>query len=468
MKYTLNLSGRQHKHIESHLFPGDGKEAAALLLCGRRWGCRSRGLVAKQVVPIPYVGCSIRTENRIEWPTREFLLPLVEQIESDRLGIVLLHSHPTGLPAFSATDDASDRKLFRSIYGWFDDYGYHASAIMLPGGRIFGRVVTESAEFLPLSSVRVAGDDIRVWRSSGCAPASSDFEERVEQAFGTGTLRLLRGLTAAVVGCSGTGSVLVEQLMRTCVGNLILVDPELVEATNLSRMPQATMEDARAGRPKVDVLSRHVSAVGLGTRVETFSMNVADPAAARAVASADVVFGCMDSVEGRHVLSLLASAYLLPYFDLGTDIRADGQGGVSHVTAAAHYIQPGGSSLLSREVYTPEQLKSAAYRRTNPELYEGRVAEGYLPGLQENQPAVITLNSLAVSLAIADFLARLHGFRLDPNSHFASQIFSLTHGVYDAKPDSGTCPFFLSWTGAGDEVLGYIQNQQVVGKECPG
>ena len=33
---TLTLTGDQHDHLQSFLFPGDGKEAVAIMLCGRR------------------------------------------------------------------------------------------------------------------------------------------------------------------------------------------------------------------------------------------------------------------------------------------------------------------------------------------------------------------------------------------------------------------------------------------------
>jgi hypothetical protein len=44
-------------------------------------------------------------------------------------------------PQHSETDDEADRRLFPSIYGWMDSNYPHASAIMLPSGRIIGRTV---------------------------------------------------------------------------------------------------------------------------------------------------------------------------------------------------------------------------------------------------------------------------------------------------------------------------------------
>jgi hypothetical protein len=35
MRYAFRLTDQQHTTLQGHLFPGDGLEAAALVLCGR-------------------------------------------------------------------------------------------------------------------------------------------------------------------------------------------------------------------------------------------------------------------------------------------------------------------------------------------------------------------------------------------------------------------------------------------------
>ena len=99
--------------------------------------------------------------------------------------------------------------------------------------------------------------------------------------------------------------------------------------------------------------------MGLGTSVRTLASTLFDSAVVRELASCDVLFGCMDTVDGRHLLNKLAAFYLIPYFDLGVKIEADGLGGVNQVCGSVHYLQPGGSSLLSRHVYSLEQVRAA-------------------------------------------------------------------------------------------------------------
>ena len=248
---------------------------------------------------------------------------------------------------------------------------------------MIGREVDERGEFRALASINVVGDDLSFWSSDAQRTVVPEFGRRVAQTFGSGTYDRLRRLRVAVVGCSGTGSPVIEQLARNCVGTLVLVDPDRVEEKNLNRIINATMEDAEHGRFKVDVAARAISEMGLGTAVETHHVSLFDPSAVSAVAACDVVFGCMDSVDGRHILNKLATFYLLPYFDLGVKLEADGKGGVDQVCGTVHYLQPGGSSLLSRHVYTMEQVRAAGLLRTDPAAYRAQLEDGYIRGVQK-------------------------------------------------------------------------------------
>jgi hypothetical protein len=372
------------------------------------------------------------------------------------MALLKLHSHPDGQQRFSQTDDASDRDLFASVFGWIDRAAAHASAVMVPDGMIFGRAVLPTGEMVPLDVVCVAGDDLAFWhaRLEGAGreefPSEDHFSVRTKQAFGGGTVDRLGRLSAGVVGCSGTGSIVAELLARLGIGRLLLVDPDVVEGKNLSRILNATRADADARRPKVQVVGTALSKIGLGTQVNIVPAHLSTPEAIRAVASCDVVFGCMDSVEGRHVLNRLAAFYLLPYFDVGVRIDADGQGGVSQLCAAVNYVQPDGSSLLSRGVYTMDDVCAEAIKRTNPQEYASRRSEGYLRGVREDRPAVISVNALAASHAVNEFLARLHPYRLDPNREFARVAVSLTGSFMLTEPEGAPENAFAAFVGRAD------------------
>ena len=444
---TLTLTSSQHAELLRHLFPDDGCEAVALILCGRRADPARHRLVARRVIPVPYDACSVRCPTRVTWST-SLLPPILE--EATKLGLALIkvhgHRHPSD---FSETDDKSDKALFPSVCAWTDNCP-HGSAVMFPDGRTIGRTVDDCGRFTPVSSINVVGDDLPFWPARTENSTVPEFGRRVAQTFGAGTYELLRQLRVAVIGCSGTGSPAVEQLARNSVGTLVLVDPDRVEAKNLNRILNATRADARNRRFKVDVLARAISKMGLGTVVETYPTSLFDPSAIKAVASCDIVLGCMDSIDGRHLLNKLATFYLLPYFDLGVKIEADGSGGVDQVCGTVHYLQPGGSSLLSRHVYTMEQVRAAGIYRTDPAAYRSQLDQGYIRGIPEDRPAVIQLNSLVASIAINELLARLHPYRIEPNGDYAVHRISLSHGIYEHEGDGEPCRLLARHIGRGD------------------
>ena len=445
------MNDEQHGQLKSHLLHPDGKEAVAIALCGRRSGNNTHCLLIREVHPIPYGDCEIRESELLCWKTSllEDLLPKAMQ---DNMAIVKIHSHPSGYAEFSVTDDASDRDLFSSIYGWLDDDYPHASMVMLPDGKMFGRHVDLDGNFYPLDLISVIGDDIY-----HCFPEIEEdllpeFTIRNSQALGMGTARLLNRLSIAVVGCSGTGSPVIEQLARLGVQKLVLVDPDPIEEKNLNRIINSRMSDVDQERKKVDILDSAIKQMGLGTKLEAISENICTTRAVEAVAECDIIFGCMDGSEGRHLLNRLATYYQIPYFDVGVKLEADGKGNISQICGSVNYLQPGKSSLLSRNIITLEGIEAEGMMRTNPELHEKQYKEKYIKGVNVDSPAVISINMHYASMAVMEFLARIHQFRDDTNNCFAQYGSSLTQSriFYFSESEFEQCMALIKHVGKGD------------------
>ena len=449
MKYKLRITAEQHDKLRAHLFPGDDLEAAALLLCGRNQLGDRHVLSMHKSVMIPHNECQ-RAKDRVTWPTH-FADKVIAEAAKQQMAVVKVHSHPTGFPTFSATDDLSDRSFFRSVCTNLEDKLPHASLVMLPDGRIFGRTICFEGDFHPIDLVSVCGEDLQLWYSSDGGGVPS-FALRHAQVFGDGTVQILRKMRIAVIGCSGTGSPLIEQLVRLGVGNLVLVDPDGVEWKNLNRIFMSTAGDANLNRKKVNVIAESIGRIGLATEVEPIALELSSPEVVKAVASCDAVFGCMDSVAGRDLLNRLATFYLLPYFDLGVQITALPSGGVDQITGAVHYLQPGKSSLKSRGVYDSEDVRAELLKRDDPAEYNRQLKEKYIQGVQVDRPAVISVNTLVASMAANELLARIHSFRYDRNDSYGSLRFAVHEpGVFrEAESELPQCSILKKYLGRGD------------------
>jgi tRNA A37 threonylcarbamoyladenosine dehydratase len=136
-------------------------------------------------------------------------------------------------------------------------------------------------------------------------------------AFGAEALTRLRASTVAVIGAGGTGSAAIEILARAGVGQLIIVDPDHVESSNLERMHGSVPEHAGARVAKATVAAQHAKAIDPSIKVVALRARLPQPEVIDAVVTADVVLGCTDKQHSRLALSDLAFRYLIPSIDCG-------------------------------------------------------------------------------------------------------------------------------------------------------
>ncbi len=325
----------------------------------------------------------------------------------------------------------------------------YASVLIPSKGLISGRFYMGPDSWNDITNISIIGDEILFYRSDDKKFELQEFTQRHVQAFGEGTTRLVQSLSIGVVGCSGTGSVVVEQLARLGVGRLVLVDPDKVEQKNLNRILNSKISDI--GKYKTDVLAEAIEGLGLGTKALNLPMVLEKQEAIRAISECDVAFGCMDGVTGRHLLNRIAVFYLIPYFDVGVRLDSDGRGGIDNICGRINYLIPGGSSLLSRGCITTDALEAESLMKSNPEEYANRLKEGYIKGVEVERPAVITPNMFYSALVVNEFLARIHPYRHDENSKFRNYCFSLAQNqFYELLFDDSPCLSLAKFAGRGD------------------
>jgi proteasome lid subunit RPN8/RPN11 len=426
------MAAVNHAQVMNHLFPGDGKEAAAILVCTRMRGGRLK-LLVREVVLVPHESCS-REDDRLTWPSA-VLDPWLDRSTQGGLSLLLIHSHPNGYPDFSLLDNASDSELMPYLYpyGHADDACglWHGTAIMLPGGGIKARLYDDTIHPHPIDLVAIYGDDLRL-----CWNAAPD--EVAPLAFSAAMREDLARLSIAIIGISGTGSVVAEQLLRMGVGELIVIDDDHVENRNLNRILNSTTADAESGRLKVDVFKDAALRINPSARIKVFPLRIGTPEAIEAVAEADITFSCVDSLGGRHIADRLAAAMIQPLFDVGVSIpvyHPDGEIAISNVSGRVDYVQPKRSSLGDRGVYTPQHLAAEEKRERDPDAYKQLVGEGYMPGANEEAPSVITVNMRAASAVVQELIARRYPYRVEPNTRYARTTFDLAAEEHDYRAE---------------------------------
>ncbi len=203
---------------------------------------------------------------------------------------------------------------------------------------------------------------------------------------GRNSASILDGVRVAIVGLGGGGSHVAQQLGHLGVGEFVLVDPDVVENTNLNRLVGATQQDVAKGASKAAVAGRGVVGVNPGARIsiETVRWQLC----AIALRSCDVIFGCVDSIAEREQLETAARRYLTSYIDIGMDVHRMAEG--FSIGGQVALSMPGGPCLRCMGIIDDRRLELEA--------------QAY--GAAGGRPQVVWPNGLLVSLAVG-FLVQL-------------------------------------------------------------
>ena len=190
----------------------------------------------------------------------------------------------------------------------------------------------------------------------------------------------------------------------------------------------STIQDAENERAKVEVIANAIRSYRSDIELTSLNCKIGTYEAILEAATCDVLFCCVDTVSARMYVDLINEFFLLPVFDIGVTIPTglkDGRTFITEVCARLDYIQPHKSSLKDRKVYTSASLNAEYLKDSSPETYEQQLQAGYIKGVHEEAPSVISLNMLASAFCINEFIARTFPFRQESNDNYARAIVCL-------------------------------------------
>ena len=200
-----------------------------------------------------------------------------------------------------------------------------ARAVLVPPGpyrRAFG----------PRGGPALTRDAVRARLAGWEARFTGEDTERSAEALGHGLFarsagilsRDLRHRRTLVAGCGSVGSYVAEQLARSGVGAFALLDPERVEAANLSR---TAYRAADVGRLKTEALAGHLLQVDPTLCLDRHAVSLAElepPALDAIVREADLVVAATDDPGAQRALNRFAYARDKPALFVGLYAGARG------------------------------------------------------------------------------------------------------------------------------------------------
>ena len=114
----------------------------------------------------------------------------------------------------------------------------------------------------------------------------------------------------AVVGLGALGSVVADQLVRAGVKELILIDRDFVEESNLQRQTLYNEEDLL--KTKADAAKKRLQKINRKTRIKSFAVNL-DFKNVFMLDKVDLVIDCTDNLETRFLINEYCKKKKLPW-----------------------------------------------------------------------------------------------------------------------------------------------------------
>ena len=149
---------------------------------------------------------------------------------------------------------------------------------------------------------------------------------RLKLLIGEEKLQSLHQKTVAVFGLGGVGSYVIEGLVRSGIGNFVIIDGDKVDITNINRQIIATTKTV--GRLKVDVAKERIKEINPNVKVikyaefvgkENENIELFD-----SIKNVDYIVDAIDTVSSKIRIIEFAKAHNIPVISaLGTGNKLD-------------------------------------------------------------------------------------------------------------------------------------------------
>ncbi len=397
LKCDIIIGDADYAALMAHLFPGDGDEHGAILHAGVVREGSSMSLLVREIFPAQLGTDYVASKFGYRALHPSFIHKHITTCRDQGLAYLAVHNHDCGdRVAFSRVDMESHERGYPALLDIGN--GVPVGALVMGRNSMQADIWTGDGDRSSLREARVIGPTLkRIYAAplQQSATIQSESHDRQIRIFGKAGQAQLAQAKVAVIGLGGIGSLVCEYLARLGVGEILVIDSDHLETTNLSRVVGATRDDARSHRAKVDIAYRH-SAEASDTRVVTLKGDVASESIAQRLRNCDFLFLAADSMRARLVFNALVHQYLIPGIQMGAKVRAAANGELLDVMSAVRAVRPGEGCLWCNQLIDPHQLALEA------KSDEERRAQAY--GVEEPNPSVITLNAVAAAHAVNDFL----------------------------------------------------------------
>lgn len=414
MRYRIKISRNDYDSLKELVLRDHPQEGAAFALAGIAKGGDPEDILVRRIIQIPQDFFLLQGEDHLRISSQA-INGIIALCEKNKLGVIICHSHPADIP-YSVSDDRGEGRIVEVLRKFIPQNAPTASLLFYPDG-VRGRVwVFGSPRPVMVSEIRIIGETLK----------SVTFEKIKKQiqfdlnlfdrqilAFGKLGQALISSTKVGVVGVGGTGSPTAEQLVRLGVQDIVLVDKDIFDPSNLTRVYGTFACDVAkgvrkllAGPDKVLLVAHHLKHINPKVNVIALKEDVVTKKGVSALLDRDIIFLCTDNHWSRAVVNRLAYQYFIPVINMGVRVDAK-DGGILGASGVIDILRPDLPCLWCSGAVRSDRV---ATESTPQQERRERVREGYVQDVGTNAPSVVSLTTAVSGLAVTCFLQLLTGF----------------------------------------------------------
>lgn len=449
--FNAAMTESLHTAAYTHLFQKKGQEDLCFALWRPSTGAsRSTAIIHRLVLPA--AGERLLHGNASFFP--HFFERALSEARAEGTGLAFLHSHVgPGWQDMSKDDIVAELGMAAPAKAITDLplVGLTLGTDGAWSARYWVKTAPSKYERRWCEVVRVLGERLAMTFYDALRPVPQWREElvRTVSAWGRQAQSRLARLRTGVVGAGSVGAIIAEALARMGIGQITLIDFDIVEPLNRDRLLHAREEDALLRRLKISMLADalHASATAPQFEVRKVPFSITEDEGFRAALDCDVVFCCVDRPWGRCALNLIAYAHLIPVIDGGVLARTGRRGQMVGADVRAHTVGPARRCLVCLGQYDPGLV---------PVERDGLLDDpSYILGLPADHVSRRNENVFAFSVAAAAFeLQQLISLVVAPAgiSNVGPQCYHYATGRMDEPIITGCDEHcvFPAETGLGD------------------
>ncbi len=424
--WSVVITARHWAVLHDHLFRDDHGEHGAVLRCGVAQSPRGSRLLVREVLlaidGVDYVE-GTRGHRKL---AAEFITEAIDGCAEQGLVYLAVHNHGgANHVEFSRTDMASHERGYPALLDI--NGGTPVGALVFAANAVAGDIWTGDGSRHAITHMRVTGRPELTLTPQPVPTRAADVSyDRQTRVFGDRGQAILAESKVAVVGLGGAGSLISEYLARLGVGQLLLVDPDRLDPTNLPRVVGARRTDAqlwlqsnarprwmrslgsRMATPKVKIAARVARQASRSVRLTTIARSVVESDVAEMLTDCDHIFLAADSALARRVVNSVTHQYLVPHTQVGAKVSVI-KNQISDIFSVSRMSSPGSGCLQCNGLIPAWRLTEEA----TGEMQRRR--QRYVDDDEVHAPSVITLNAVSAARAVDDWLMAVGGLT-DPQA----------------------------------------------------